>query len=328
MLNAIKELVTVNGVSGNEKAVTDYIKSQITPYADKVYTDVMGNLVAVKRGGGKKILVMAHTDEIGIVATFVDENGFVRVSAVGGVNPVNFLNCAVTFENGVRGVFTTTKKENIKMTDCYVDIGVDSRERALLTIDLGMTARFDGDTFETGDMIVSKCLDDRVGCYVLMETIKRMSDTENEIYFVFTSQEEVGLRGARVCGFDISPDVAIAVDVTVAFDSPDMEGYGSKLGGGAAIKVRDNSVICSKPIIESMEAVAFRNGIPYQRDVLSYGGTDVGAVQTNGRGAYTGGISVPIRNVHTTCEMAHKNDITAAVNLLTAFVQKNIENEI
>lgn len=328
MLNSIKELVSVNGVSGNEHKVADYIKTQITPYADKVYTDVMGNLVAVKRGSGKKILVMAHTDEIGIVATFVDEKGFVRVSAVGGVNPLNFKNSYVTFENGVRGVFTSSKKENIKMTDCYVDIGADSRESALEKIDLGMSARFDGDTFEMGDMIVSKCLDDRVGCYVLMETIKRMPATDNEVYFVFTSQEEVGLRGAKVCGFDISPDVAIAVDVTVAFDSPDIEGYGTKLGGGAAIKVRDNSVICSKEVIESMEALAFRYGIATQRDVLTAGGTDVGAVQSSGRGAYAGGISVPIRNVHTPCETANKNDIVAAVNLLTAFVQKNIENII
>ena len=214
------------------------------------------------------------------------------------------------------------------MNDCYVDIGANSREKALEIIDLGMTARFDGDTFEMGDMIVSKCLDDRVGCYVLMETIKHMESTDNEVYFVFTSQEEVGLRGARVCGFDISPDVAIAVDVTVAFDSPDVEGYGTKLGGGAAIKVRDNSVICSKEVIESMEALAFRQGIPCQRDVLTMGGTDVGAVQSNGRGAYAGGISVPIRNVHTSCEAANKADITAAIDLLTAFVQKNIENNI
>lgn len=328
MLQTLKELVSVNGVSGNERAVTDYIKSKITPYADKVYTDVLGNLVAVKRGSGKKILVMAHTDEIGIVATFVDEKGFVRVAAVGGVAPLNYLNSYVTFENGTRGVFCCDKKENIKLSDCYVDIGAPDRARALELLDIGMTARFDGDTFESGDMIVSKTLDDRVGCYVLMETLRRMGSTDNEVYFVFTSQEEVGLRGARVCGFDISPDVALAVDVTVAFDSPDCEGYGTKLGGGAAIKVRDSSVICSRQVIESLEALAFRHGIPCQRDVLTAGGTDVGAVQCSGRGAYTGGISVPIRGVHTRGERADKRDIAAAIDLLTAFVQKNVENDL
>lgn len=326
MTETLKELTSLFGVSGNEKTVTDYIKTKITPYADKVYTDVMGNLVAIKRGSGKKILVMAHTDEIGIVSTFVDEDGFVRVAPVGGVRPASFIDSYVTFENGVRGVFACGKRGDIKITDCYVDIGATSRESALEMIDIGMAARFDGDTFEMGDRIVSKCLDDRVGCYILMESLKRLPATNNEVYFVFTSQEEVGLRGARVCGFDIEPDVAIAVDVTVAFDSPDKEGFGAKLGGGAAIKVRDNSVICSRRIIDALESVAAEYSIPAQRDVLVSGGTDVGAVQSSGRGAYAGGISVPVRNVHSAAETASKKDIVASVNLLTAFLQKDVEN--
>lgn len=326
MLQTIKELVSINGVSGNESAVAEYIKAKVMPLADKVYTDVMGNLVAIKRGNGRKILVMAHTDEIGIVATFVDEKGFVRVSPVGGVSPRNFLNSYVTFENGVRGIFTSDKKDPSRFDDCYVDIGVDSFERAMSAISLGMSARFDGDTFETGDVIVSKALDDRVGCYILLETLKRLPATNNEIYFVFTSQEEVGLRGAKVCGFDIDPDVAIAVDVTLSYDTPDCEGYGCKLGGGAAIKVRDNSVISSYKVVEAMEATAKEYSIPVQRDVLLAGGTDVGAVQTTGRGRFVGGISVPVRNVHSLTECASKNDIVAAVNLLCAFVQKDIEN--
>ena len=326
MTEMLKELTSLFGVSGNEKTVTDYIKTKITPYADKVYTDVMGNLVAIKRGSGKKILVMAHTDEIGVVSTFVDEDGFVRVAPVGGVRPASFIDSYVTFENGVRGVFSCGKRGDIKMTDCYVDIGADSRESALKMIDIGMAARFDGDTFEMGERIVSKCLDDRVGCYILMESLKRLPATNNEVYFVFTSQEEVGLRGARVCGFDIEPDVAIAVDVTVAFDAPDKEGFGAKLGGGAAIKVRDNSVICSRRVIELLETVAAEYSIPVQRDVLVSGGTDVGAVQSSGRGAYAGGISVPVRNVHSVAETASKKDIVASVNLLTAFLQKDVEN--
>lgn len=326
MLQSIKELVSINGVSGNETAVTDHIKAKVMPLADKVYTDVLGNLVAIKRGSGKKILVMAHTDEIGIVATFIDEKGFVRVSPVGGVTPRDFLNSCVTFENGVRGIFTSDKDDPKKFDECYVDIGVDSFERAMEAIKLGMSARFDGDTFETGDVIVSKALDDRVGCYVLLEALKRLPATNNEIYFVFTSQEEVGLRGAKVCGFDIDPDVAIAVDVTIAHDTPDCESFGCKLGGGAAIKVRDRSAIASLKIVEAMEAVAREYSIPVQRDVLVAGGTDIGAVQTTGRGRYVGGISVPVRNVHTSAECASKNDIIAAVNLLCAFVQKDIEN--
>lgn len=326
MIDEIKKLVSVNGVSGNEKNVCEYIKSQIVPFADKVYTDVLGNLVAVHRGSGKRIMLMAHTDEIGIVATFVDEKGFIRVAAVGGVSPKNFCNCHITFENGVRGVIVCEKKDG-KMQDCYVDIGEKSREDTLSKIEIGMTARFDADTFENENVIVSKSLDDRLGCYILMETLKKMHATENEVYFVFTSQEEVGLRGAKVSGFDINPDVAIAVDVTVAADTPGCETYGCRLHGGAAIKVRDSSAICSKSVIDSLVSVAAENNIPCQRDVLTAGGTDIGAVQTGGRGALVGGVSVAVRNVHTCAETASKSDIQAAVNLLCAYIEKEVENK-
>ena len=131
MLDKISELVSICGVSGNEQNVCEYIKKELTPFADKLYSDVMGNLVAVKRGNGPRIMLMAHTDEIGIVATFVDEKGFVRVAAVGGVSPKNFINSHVTFENGTRGVFTCDKSKDFKFSDCYVDIGATYREQAL-----------------------------------------------------------------------------------------------------------------------------------------------------------------------------------------------------
>lgn len=326
MIEKIRKLVSVNGVSGNEKNVCEYIKSQIIPYADKVYTDVLGNLVAVKRGSGRRIMFMAHTDEIGLVSTFIDEKGFVRTAAVGGVSPQNFRNCHVTFENGVRGVFVCEKSDS-KMKDCYVDIGAASFDDALSKIDIGMTARFDADTFDNDSVIVSKALDDRLGCYILMETLKKMPVTDNEVYFVFTSQEEVGLRGAAVSGFDINPDVAIAVDVTVAADTPGCETYGCKLHGGAAIKIRDASAICSRSVVDALECAAQEHEIPFQRDVLTAGGTDIGAVQTGGRGALVGGVSVAVRNVHTVSETASKSDICAAIDLLCAYVEKEVENK-
>ncbi len=327
MLESIKKLVEINGVSGSESAVTEYIKSQITPFADKVYTDVMGNLVAIKRGSGKKIMFMAHTDEIGLVATFVDEKGFLRVAAVGGVSPAAMQNCYVTFENGVRGVFRVDGSEgDIKMDKCYVDIGACSREDALTKIDIGMTARFDGDTFMMGDFIVSKALDDRLGCYMLIEAIKTLAGSPNEIYFVFTTQEEVGLRGARVCGFDINPDIAIAVDIVTAADTPCCSHFGTALGEGVGIKLRDASAICSKKVVDALIDTAEQNGIKYQREAKTAGGTDIGAVQTAGRGAYVGGVVVPIRNTHTVTETASVHDVRAGIDLLVAFAQKDIEN--
>ncbi|MBQ8606255.1 MAG: M42 family metallopeptidase [Clostridia bacterium] len=328
MLDKISELVSICGVSGNEQNVCEYIKKELTPFADKLYSDVMGNLVAVKRGNGPRIMFMAHTDEIGIVATFVDEKGFVRVAAVGGVSPKNFINSHVTFENGTRGVFTCDKAKDFKFSDCYVDIGATDRAQALSMLDIGMTARFDADCFETDSVIVSKTLDDRIGCYILMEAIKNMPASDAEVYFVFTSQEEVGLRGAKVSGFDINPDIAIAVDVTVAADTPDCESYGCKLGGGAAIKIRDASAICSRSVVDSLETLAAQKNIPYQRDVLVRGGTDIGAVQTGGRGSLVGGISVAVRNVHSASEMASKSDVRAAIELVRAYIENPLANKL
>ncbi len=325
MTETIKNLVSINGVSGNEKNVCEYIKTQILSFSDKVYTDVLGNLVAVKRGTGKRIMLMAHTDQIGLVCTFVDEKGFIRVSAVGGVDPFNFNNSHVTFENGVKGVFICEKKDG-KMQDCYIDIGMSSRDETLSKIDIGMTARFDCGFYENENIIVSGSLDDRIGCYILMETLKKMQTTENEVYFVFTSQEEVGLRGAKVSGFDINPDIAIAVDVTVAADTPGCRDYGCSLGGGAAVKIRDVSAICTKSLVDELERIAREKNIPWQRDVLTAGSTDIGAVQLCGRGVQVGGVGVAVRNVHTGAETVSKKDIQAAVDLLCAYLEKEVEN--
>ena len=326
MLEILKDFLDAHGVSGNEGAVTGLIRSKVTPFADKVYTDTLGNLVAVKRGSGKKVMLMAHADQIGLVCTYVDDDGFIRVAPVGGVNAADYMNTPVTFENGVRGVFTADSAD-AKIDKCYIDVGERDRAAALSRVNVGMTARFDSEPFETGSVVVARALDDRIGCYILTELIKRRPETDAEIYYVFTAQEEVGLRGARVSGFDISPDVAIAVDVTRACDTPDCEDYGCKLHGGAAIKVRDGSAICSREVIEAMERVAEQRGILTQRDVLTRGGTDIGAVQTAGKAVQTGGVSVPVRRIHTCAETASKKDVAAVCDLLQAYLENGLANQ-
>ena len=324
MVESIRQLVQLSGVSGNEKAVAEYIKGQILPYVDKVYEDSLGNLVAVRKGDGPKVMLMAHMDEIGLVSTFVDDKGFVRVSSVGGVNPKTTLGRPVRFENGVMGVFTSgcAGKKDLSVKDCFVDIGAADREEALRRIQIGQTACFLSETFETGTRIVSNALDNRVGCYCLMETLRRVKEITCELYAVFTVQEEVGLRGAKVSGFEISPDVALAVDVTLSGDYPDADETAAVLGKGAAIKIRDRSAICSKEIVEDLENLASRKGISAQRDVLSAGGTDIGSVQLLGKGVLVGGVSIPIRYCHSAIEMADRNDIEATVGLLTAYLEK------
>jgi len=324
MIETIRELTRCNGVSGNEKSVSDYIKNRIIASVDKVYEDALGNLVAVRRGNGPKIMLMAHMDQIGLVATFVDEKGFIRISDVGYVNPNNTIGHPVVFENGVMGVFTCGAEENkeIKLSDCYIDIGASDREEALRRIEIGMTATFVSETFETGNKVVSNALDNRIGCYCLIETIRRLRDPAAEVYAVFTVQEEVGLRGARISGFEIEPDIAIAVDVTLSGDHPDGAETSAVLGKGTAIKIRDRSAICAKGVIEDLENLAARKGIPCQRDVLSAGGTDIGSVQLLGKGVQVGGVSIPIRYCHSAIEMADRRDVEATIGLLTAYLEK------
>lgn len=324
MINEIRELVRRTGVSGNETAVAEYIKGQLLPYADKIYQDTLGNLVAIRKGEGTKVMLMAHMDEIGLVASFIDEKGFIRVSAVGGIDAKTVIGRPVRFENGVMGVFTCgdEEKQKLSVKDCFVDIGAADRAEALHRVEPGMTASFLSETFETGNKIVSNALDNRVGCYCLMETLRRLKNPTCEVYAVFTVQEEVGLRGAKVSGFEISPDVAIAVDVTLSGDYPDGEETTATLGKGAAVKLRDRSAICSREIVEDLENLAARKGIPVQRDVLSAGGTDIGSVQLLGKGVLVGGVSIPIRYCHSAVEMADRGDVEATVSLLTAYLEK------
>ena len=320
MINQLKELVSKNCVSGNERELAAYIKAQIAPFADKVYEDTLGNLIAVRKGEGPKVMAMAHMDEIGLVASFVDEKGFIRVAAVGGVSPKKFADRAVIFENGVKGVFVCGKEA--KMDESFVDIGAKSRREALSRIEIGMTASFLGETFEAGERIVSGALDNRIGCFCLMEAFKKMRYNSCEFYAVFTVQEEVGLRGAKVSGYEISPDVALAIDVTLSGDYPDADETTASLGEGCAVKMRDRSAICSREVIEDLENLASRKGIPVQRDVLSRGGTDIGSVQLLGSGAQVGGLSIPIRYCHSSIEMADRRDVEATINLLVAYLEK------
>lgn len=320
MINQLKELVNKKCVSGNERELAAYIKEKLAPFADKIYEDTLGNLIAVRKGDGPKVMAMAHMDEIGLVATFVDEKGFVRVAAVGGVSPKKFADRPVVFENGVRGVFVCGK--DAKMQECFVDIGAKSRYDALSRIEVGMTASFLSESFETGEKIVSGALDNRIGCLCLMEAVKRLQHCSCEFYAVFTVQEEVGLRGAKVSGFEIAPDVALAIDVTLSGDYPDGDETSASLGNGCAIKMRDRSAICSREVVEDLENLAARKGIPVQRDVLSRGGTDIGSVQLLGRGVQVGGLSIPIRYCHSAIEMADRRDVEATINLLVAYLEK------
>ncbi len=317
-IKILEKMTQINSPSGNESAIRDFISEEIKKYCDEISSDAMGNLVAHKRGGGKKIMFAAHMDEIGIIATAVDEKGFIRFSSVGGLNLRNLVNLRVRFANGTEGVIGAQEeafKDKPSLDKLYIDIGADSKKEAEKKVSIGDTATFVGRFVKCGDKVVSKALDNRAGCAVLMAALSEIKESVNDLYFVFTTQEEVGLRGAKTAAFDIQPDVAFAVDVTDTGDTPDAPTMAVEIGKGAAIKVMDRSVMCDAQVRAKMIETAKENDIPYQLEIMTDGGTDAGAIHLTGAGVKTGGISIPTRYIHSPSEMASVSDIENCVRL-------------
>jgi len=320
-MEILKKLTQSDAPSGNENTITELIKSMTHEYADEMFTDVMGNLIVHKKGNGNKVMFAAHADEIGIVITYIEENGFLRFSDVGGLYTKNLNGRKVRFLNGVVGVISFEKdNDKNRLAKMYVDIGATSAEAAQKLVSVGDMAVFVGEFYRQGDRIISKALDNRAGCYVLIETIKRVK-SDNDLYFCFTSQEEVGLRGARTCAYSINADFAIAIDVTDVGDTPNCPKNACKLGSGAAIKVMDYSVICSPQIREKLVALAKANNIKYQLEVMTEGGTDAGVMLIAREGVLTGGISIPTRYIHSPSEMIDVNDLQNCIQLATLFAE-------
>ncbi len=320
-MELLKKLTSCDAPSGCEAKITELIKDEVSEYADEIYTDALGNLIVHKKGAGKKVMLAAHCDEIGVIVTFIDENGFLRFADVGGLFLRNLVNRKVRFENGIIGVIGTEEEnEKRSMSKMYIDIGVKNREEAEKLVSVGDSATFVGDFYVQGERVISKALDNRVGCWVLIETLKNVK-SNNDLYFVFTTQEEVGLRGARTAAYAINPDYALAVDITDTGDTPKCPKMAVKLGEGAAIKVMDYSVITSREVREKLIELAKENDIKYQLEIMTEGGTDAGVIHFAGNGVKTGGISIPTRYIHSPSEMVDKGDMDACVKLAGLFVQ-------
>ena len=213
----------------------------------------------------------------------------------------------------------------LKLDACYVDVGAKDEEQARRMVQVGDTAVYDTATFLSGDKVISPYLDNRISCAVLLRVLEELDACPNDLYLVFSAQEEVGLRGARTAAWSIDPDYALAVDVTDVDDTPGSEKLGTvRLGQGAAVKVMDRSVICHPRMVETLERLAGEREIPVQRDIMRGGGTDAGAIHATRMGVLTGGVSVPCRYIHTPTEMADLGDAAACVKLLAAFAQEEL----
>lgn len=325
MFDLIKRLTESFGVSGNEEGIRETIINEIKNHIQEIRVDTLGNLIATKPGKGKKIMVAAHMDEIGVMATYIDDKGFIRFSNVGGVSPFISVGQKVKFKNGTIGaVFYEDKLEdmkNLKLSKMYIDIGAKDKKDAEKAVRIGDVACFIGDTVRQGDLIISKAIDDRSGCAVLIEALKRLPQTDNEIYFVFTVQEELGLRGAKTAAYQLKPDIAIAIDVTATGDTPEAHLMEVKCGGGPAIKIKDRSIICHPDVKKILEDSAKNLNIPYQYEVLEFGGSDPGAIHISAGGVPSGAISIPCRYLHSPVEAASLEDIENAVKLLVEAIK-------
>ena len=325
VLELLKVLNETHGPSGDEGGVREKIAELARPFADELITDTLGSLIVRKKGDGPRVMLAAHMDSIGFIVTHIEKEGFLRVGRLGGIVPREAAYAPVRFKNGVRGVFVPEEKADfgkLKLDQCYIDIGAGDEEEAKRLVQVGDTAVYDGPVRLQGSRVTAPYLDDRLACAVLLSALERIRTPACDLYLVFTVQEEVGLRGARTAAWRAEPDVGIAVDVTDVDDTPGSEKSGTaRLGGGAAVKVMDSSVICHPGIVARLEELAGAEGIPTQRDILRAGGTDAGAIHTARLGVRTGGISIPCRYIHTPVETADLEDAEACVRLAAALVR-------
>lgn len=329
LLELIEILNTAHGPAGDEGGIRDVITKLAQGTADEITTDTLGNLIVHRKGSGPKVMFAAHMDSIGFIVTHIEKEGFLRVGRLGGITPREVAYTPVRFKNGVRGVLAPEEKADfgkLKLDECYLDIGATSEEEAKKLVQVGDTAVYDTNIMcINGCKVISPYMDNRVSCAILLAALKELKHSNNDLYFVFTAQEEVGIRGAKTAAWSIAPDYGIAVDVTDVDDTPGSQKSGTvQLGKGAAVKVMDSSVICHPAVVQKLEALAKEENILVQRDILRAGGTDAGAIHITRDGVLTGGISVPCRYIHSPAEMADLNDVRACVDLVLAFAQSEL----
>lgn len=331
----LKELCLINGTSGDEGKVRDYIITQIKDYCE-YSVDNMGSIIAYKKGKKapkQKISINAHMDEVGFIVTGITDDGYLRFSNVGGIDSRVCLDRIVTVgKKAVKGVIgdkafhllSSDEKDNCPSFDnLLIDIGATSKDEAEQYVSLGDFAYFDSDYVELGNgYIKAKALDDRIGCMLMIELIK--SELEYDTVFCFNVQEEVGLRGSKCTSYAVDADIAIVLESTTAADLDGVSGANRVcvLGDGPVISFMDNRTIYDRELFELGFAVAKENNIPAQTKTAVAGGNDAGAIQTSGDGARVMAISLPTRYIHSGASVVKASDIDDTRRLLKALLPK------
>jgi endoglucanase len=332
MKKLLKRLTETFGPSGYEDEVRKLVRAEAKPLADEIKVDALGNLIVHKKPtkgskDTKKVMIAAHMDEIGLMVSHVDEKGFARFSPIGGVFRRYVPGGRVRFLDGTQGVLGYDNLGNVNdlptLDKVYIDVGATSKKDC--PVKVGDVAAFDRPFTEMGDRLVAKSMDDRVGVLVAIEALRALKSALHDIYFVFTTQEEVGVRGAITSAYGVDPDVGIALDVTPTGDTPNALKMEMALGKGPCIKIQDVGAISDPRVVQWMIRTAEKNKIPFQREVLLLGGTDARAIQLTRAGVPAGCISIPVRYVHSPSEMVDYSDVQNSVRLLTALLRTPID---
>lgn len=334
----LKTICETPGAPGFEQRIRELVLAEVKSLVDDVSVDNMGNVIAVKRGQErKKVMIAAHMDEIGFIVNHIDEDGFLRFLPLGGFDPKTLTSQRVIVHGrkdviGVMGskpihlMKPEERTKQVPLQDYFIDLGLP-KEEVIKFIRPGDPVTRERSLIEMGDCVNSKSIDNRVSVFILLEALRRLKDetVPYDIYAVFTVQEEVGLRGAISAAHLIDPDFGFGLDVTIAFDVPGAQGHEmvTKLGKGAGIKVLDGTVISDYRMVNYLKKMATQNDIPWQPELLPAGGTDTAGLQRYGKkGSIAGAISIPLRHIHQTIEMAHKQDIKHCIDLLTVAISK------
>ncbi len=333
-LDLLTRLCETPGAPGREDRIRELVIAELTPYVDTIIVDPLGSVIATRAGGGgPRVMLAAHMDELGFLVSHVDDAGFIRVVMLGGFDPKTLVAQRVVVHGredllGVMGskpihIMSDEERKRLpKADDFYVDVGLPA-DRVRELVRQGDPVTRERTLAPLGDLITCKSLDNRAGLYVMIESVRRLGDHACEVIAVATVQEEVGLRGARVAAARVRPDIGLAIDITLANDGPGAKPHEriTKVGEGTAIKVYDSGVIVPRVVVDHLIAVAEAREIPFQMEVMSRGGTDTRELQLSGEGALAGCVSIPTRYVHQVVETCHPADIDASVDLVVAFCE-------
>ncbi len=335
----LKTLTSLPGISGRESAVRQYVQQQVTPYADDVKTDALGNLIVYKKGASNKnLLLAAHMDEVGLMVHYVGADGFLRFVTVGGIDPRTLLAQRVTVHTaggplvgviGTRPAHVTTEADRGKAVpakDLFIDVGLSGAE-AQTRVQPGdfVTLRREYEEFGSG-LITAKALDNRAGVFVLLELLKEVKNPFYNIYAVFTVQEEVGLRGAVTAAYGVEADFALAIDTTGAADIPGTapQDYITAVGHGVGVTALDARTITHEGLFAALKQLCLEKQIRYQVRIAPRGGNDAGAIHLSKTGVPCCALSIPTRYIHSNTEVQSKDDLQQTLALALAVAQTEL----